>query len=93
MRRNEFRPPKNPKKPTSEEFALMVEAHEPTWVWSKDIQERTRGETERRIIDAARKALGDEKAVAIWNRSMHRKVVPSMLHEFLWTFKRRSNKD
>jgi hypothetical protein len=84
-----FKSPKNPKNPTIEEFSSMVESHDPTWIWSQDPDERERGEFERRAIDAARRQLGDEKAVGIWNRSMHRKVVPAMLHEFLWTSKRR----
>ena len=63
----------------------MVEAHDPTWIWSRDFDERIRGETERRAIDTVRRSIGDQRAVGIWNRSMHKKVVPSMLHEFLWT--------
>jgi len=92
MGKTHFKPPKDLKKPTLEEFASMVEAHEPTWIWSMNPQDRIQGESERMFIDAARKALGDDRAVSIWNKSMHKKVVPSMLHEFLWTFGRRPSK-
>lgn len=88
MKKIQFRSPKDPKSPTVEEFSLMVESHDPTWVWSRDPEERAKGETERRIIEASRKVIGDQKAVEIWNRSMHKKVVPAMLLDFLWTVRR-----
>lgn len=92
MKKAQFKPPKDLNKPTIKEFESMVEAHEPTWVWSRDYEERTRGESEKRLIDSARKSIGDDKAVVIWNKIMHRKVVPAMLHEFLWTVNRRAIK-
>lgn len=83
-RKAEFKGPKDPSRPTIEEFASMVEAHDPTHVWSRNPVERDRGEAERSVIDEARRILGDKVTVPVWNRSMHRKVVPSMLGEFLW---------
>lgn len=88
MKRVQFRPPKDSKNPTLEEFSLMVECHDPTWVWSRDPDERAKGESERRIIEAARRAIGNRRAVDIWNRSMHKKVVPAMLCDFLWTIRK-----
>lgn len=82
-----FRPPEDPENPTQEEFVLMVEAHDPTYVWSRNPSERERGEWERAWIDAARDRMGDEASVAIWNRALRRKVVPSMVEEFLWKFR------
>lgn len=79
-----FRPPEDPSNPTGEEFVLMVEAHDPMYVWSLDQAERERGDWERAAIDEARDRLGDSFSVPVWNRAMHRKVVPSMLGEFLW---------
>jgi hypothetical protein len=85
-----FQPPRDPKKPTIEEFVLMVAAHDPTYQWSKDEAERERGERERRMIDETRKILGDQIAVPVWNRAMHKKIVPSLLSDFLWKVRRDS---
>jgi hypothetical protein len=79
-----FKPPQNPSMPTIEEFARMVESHDPTYVWSRDAAERARGAEERKLIDKARRLLGDEATVAVWNRALRFKVVPSMIEEFLW---------
>ena len=92
MKKALFKHPKDSKNPTIKEFVSMVEAHEPTWVWSYDPSERNNGERERQAIDATRIALGDEVAVGAWNRAMHKKIVPSMLHEFLWTLDKRKAK-
>jgi hypothetical protein len=83
-----FQTPRDPSNPTVEEFTSMVELHDPTHVWSRDEAEREMGAEERRLIDRARLALGDETTVPIWNRAMRRKVVPSMLVDFLWHVRR-----
>jgi hypothetical protein len=85
-----FQPPRDPKKPTIEEFVLMVAAHDPTHQWSRDKTEREKGEQERRMIDEARGVLGDQIAVSVWNRAMHKKVVPSLLSDFLWAVRQES---
>lgn len=79
-----FESPRNPSRPTVEEFYRMVESHDPTYVWSFDAEVRAAGTEERRVVNSARLALGDELAVPIWNRMLRRKVVPSMIEEFLW---------
>lgn len=79
-----FAPPADHDRPTADEFVRMVESHDPTYVWSTDPAERERGEWERSRIDHSREIIGDEVAVIIWNRAMRRKVVPSMIEEFLW---------
>lgn len=83
-RKADFCPPRDPERPTLEEFSRMVEAHDPTHVWSRNPEEKERGAAERMEIDRARLVLGDGATVPVWNRAMHRKVVPSMLGEFLW---------
>jgi len=83
-----FAPPADSANPTPQEFASMVEAHDPTYVWSRDEGERLRGQEQRDIIDMARDRLGDLVAVPLWNRAMHKKVVPAMLDEFLWRMRR-----
>lgn len=83
-----FRPPQDPENPTQEEFLLMVEAHDPTHVWSRSHADRERGEWERSVIDMVRDRVGDSFAVPAWNRAMHRKVVPAMVEEFLWKVRR-----
>lgn len=82
-----FRLPEDPENPTQEEFLLMVEAHDPMYSWSRDPDAEERGEWERAWIDAVRDCVGDETAVPIWNRAMRRKVVPSLVDEFLWKFR------
>lgn len=82
-----FVPPKDQNNPTVEEFAKMVESHDPTHVWSRCEAERLAGAAERKIIDKARRILGDKATVSIWNKSLVRKVVPSMMDEFVWRFR------
>ena len=88
-----FTPPADPKKPTLEEFVRMVERHDPTHVWSRDELEKGVGVEERKFIDKARDHLGDRVAVPIWNRAMHKKIVPAMLEEFLWTVRRKKKRE
>jgi hypothetical protein len=87
-----FVPPANSNRPTLEEFVRMVERHDPTHVWSRDETLREAGEQERKIIDKTRDRLGDEVAVPVWNRAMHKKIVPSMIEEFLWTVRRKNKR-
>jgi len=89
-KKKSFQPPRDPKKPTIEEFVLMVEIHDPTYQWSRDEAEREKREQERRTIDETRKILGDQIAVSVWNRAMHKKIVPSLLSDFLWTVRQES---
>lgn len=84
--------PADPKRPTLDEFARMVERHDPTYIWSRNKTEREAGEHERRMIDRVREILGDELVVPVWNRAMRKKVVPSMIEDFLWRVRREKNK-
>jgi len=83
-----FTAPSDPGSPTFEEFAAMVEAHDPTFVWSRNPADHERGEAEVRLIEMARDHLGDTVAVPVWNRALIRKVVPSMMDDFLWHVRR-----
>ena len=85
-----FIPPKDQSNPTIEEFSRMVECHDPTHVWSRDEAVRAAGAEERKIIDRVRRILGDATTVPIWNRSIYSKVVPAMMDEFLWKFRKES---
>jgi hypothetical protein len=85
-----FKPPKDQNNPTIEEFAKMVESHDPTYVWSRDEAERLAGAAERKIIDTSRRILGDQATVPVWNRALQKKVVPSMMDEFFWRFSKES---
>jgi hypothetical protein len=83
-----FVAPSDPDNPTLEEFAAMVEAHDPTFVWSRNPADHERGEAEARLIEMARDSLGDTVAVPVWNRALTKKVVPSMMDDFFWSVRR-----
>ncbi|NCA17733.1 MAG: hypothetical protein EBS90_11930 [Betaproteobacteria bacterium] len=71
-------------KVTPELFQRMVDEHDPVYLWSENdahIQNERHKEAE---IEKARKIIGDEAAVPIWNQAMRRKIVPSFVEEYLW---------
>ena len=77
--------------PSVDQFVLMVESHDPTHIWSENDIEVEEGQRMRGIIDKARDFLGDEVAVRVWNSMVRRKIVPSMVDEFLWSMRKHSS--
>lgn len=75
---------KSKKTTPEEDFREMVEKHDPTYLWSKDPRHIETEARRKREIDRARKILGDQISVPIWNQAIRRKIVPSFLDEHLW---------
>ena len=69
---------------TPELFQRMVEEHDPAYLWSEnDLHIKIEQERQAEIA-RARKMLGDETSVPIWNQAIHKKIVPSFVEGYLW---------
>lgn len=70
---------------TPQLFQKMTEDHDPTYLWSQNPAHMEREKEKEKEILKARKILGDQVAVPIWNQTMRKKVVPSFVENYLWS--------
>ena len=71
-------------KPTPELFQMMVEDHDPTYLWSKNDAHIKAEKIKEKEILKIKTLLGDQITVPIWNQIIRKKVVPSFVSEYLW---------
>lgn len=69
---------------TPELFQMMVEDHDPTYLWSENQLHIEAERQKEEDILKARNILGDQTAVPLWNQLMRKKVVPSFVKDYLW---------